>query len=106
MPADARARRGLPLDSAPPPAGLPPVPAGKVRHRHVYRDALERPVASGRVTLTAAGRPGDVVVDLADGVLDVELPFGVWTLFAQLRTVDHDRLVEATTLTLGGPSDA
>ncbi len=78
---------------------LAPVPLGVYPYRQEYRDTLDRPM-SGRVTITVTGRRDGVVVDLVDGVLDVSLPPNTYELYAQLRTVDGDRAVRQTDLTL------
>lgn len=81
---------------------------GTVHYRREYRDALGRPMR-GRVTITGAARsehdgvvtlPAPVVVDVADGILDVDLPPDTYTITAALRTRDGDRASETLKVAL------
>lgn len=104
---------------------LPPQPyggdvagGGSTTLQKVYADALGRPM-TGRVAITGLapevrGRaaiagggvgimPGArLVVELTEGRLDLALPPGEYTLEAQLRTADGNRLTDTDTVTLGG----
>lgn len=89
----------MPVDALPQPwdDGSP----GMVPLRRTYRDSLGRPMI-GQVTIT--GREGltvaSVVVDLVDGVLDVGLLPGSYTLQAALRTSEGGRVDDNDEVTL------
>lgn len=96
MPVDAKA--------APWPEPL----AALIHYRRDYRDVLGRPMR-GTVTITGTARsdadgtvilPAPVTVELAAGVLEVDLPSDTYRIEAALRTVDGFRTSDTDTVTL------
>jgi hypothetical protein len=76
--------------------------------RRVYLDALKRPLV-GEVTISGSQRaaagttvvvPADVRARLVDGVLEVSLPAGTYSLAATLRTVDGVTVTDREDVTL------
>ena len=93
----------MPDDAQPRP--WPQPPQGTVRLRREYRDPLGRPLA-GEVTITGRTRqqagetvtaPVPVVVPLARGVLEADLPPGTYDLAVSLRSADNKRFSEVET---------
>lgn len=96
----------MPVDAQPVP--WPEPVSGEVQLRRVYLDALKRPLV-GEVTISGnqrAASGGTVVVSadvrarLVDGVLDVSLPPGTYSLTATLRTVDGAPVTDKDEVTL------
>ena len=74
----------------------------------LYADPLGRPMR-GVVTISGGARselgssvvvPAPVTVELVDGVLDVSLPPGDYSIVAMLRTIDGERVSDQDTVTL------
>lgn len=84
-----------------------------VQLRRVYVDHLQRPL-TGIVQVMAKERAasGDTVipagpttpVELANGVLDIQVPPGRYRLRAQLRAVDGSLVNDDHEVTLGSPN--
>lgn len=97
-----------PEQPAPYPGDLVAALPGTVRLERAYRDVLGRPM-TGTVTLTGAARtatdsavvvPAPVSVDLADGLLAVDLPPDTYRLQADLRTADGARATDTDEVVL------
>jgi hypothetical protein len=80
--------------------------AGGVRWRKEYRDERGRPM-SGTVAITSATAPSPApeaglarVVELVDGVLEADLPRGVYRFAADLRTADGERVEDEAVFSL------
>lgn len=102
MPSDARSRMHtafvLPAD-----APQPPAPPALLPWRWQYVDPAGRAM-KGRVAYTPlAGHPVPVVAELDEhGVVQLDLPPGDYESYAQLRTVDGERVVRTGRFTLNG----
>lgn len=89
----------MPDPALPVPRVEQDVPAARPRYRHRFEDAAGRPM-SGTVTLTPQPAGAPVTRELRDGVLDLELAPGVYTLVALLRTADLTRQLTTDTITV------
>lgn len=108
MPADARDYLAAMTTRPAAPDGTAPDTEGQlVRHVESYTDPTGRPMR-GRVTLTdsTAVPPVPTTVELVDGVLEVNLPAGVYRAYAQLRTAGGDRLIRTSYVSIGAQTDA
>lgn len=72
---------------------------GRVRYTRRFDDAAGRPM-TGTVTLTPQPPGAPVNAEVREGVLDLELAPGVYTLVALLRTADLTRHLTMDTITI------